>query len=108
MIESGNPRQSVCQPMIVSSATDFRAVAQRKLPPFLFHYLDGGAGAEQTLRANVDDLQQINLRQRILQGSEDLDLTTGWFGNTYGMPICLLYTSPSPRDLSTSRMPSSA
>ena len=26
----------------------------------------------------------------------------------YGYTICLLYTSPSPRDLSTSRMPSSA
>ena len=26
----------------------------------------------------------------------------------YGKAICLLYTSPSPRDLSTSRMPSSA
>ena len=26
----------------------------------------------------------------------------------YGKDICLLYTSPSPRDLSTSRMPSSA
>ena len=28
----------------------------------------------------------------------------------YGLPekVCLLYTSPSPRDLSTSRMPSSA
>ena len=25
-----------------------------------------------------------------------------------GTPTCLLYTSPSPRDLSTSRMPSSA
>ena len=25
-----------------------------------------------------------------------------------GVAICLLYTSPSPRDLSTSRMPSSA
>ena len=24
------------------------------------------------------------------------------------LPVCLLYTSPSPRDLSTSRMPSSA
>ena len=24
------------------------------------------------------------------------------------IPVCLLYTSPSPRDLSTSRMPSSA
>ena len=26
----------------------------------------------------------------------------------YDLPACLLYTSPSPRDLSTSRMPSSA
>ena len=31
------------------------------------------------------------------------------FGNKAGgREICLLYTSPSPRDLSTSRMPSSA
>ena len=29
-------------------------------------------------------------------------------GNTFGYIACLLYTSPSPRDLSTSRMPSSA
>ena len=27
---------------------------------------------------------------------------------TYPLKTCLLYTSPSPRDLSTSRMPSSA
>jgi len=34
------------------------------------------------------------------------------YSHTYGLPTltsnCLLYTSPSPRDLSTSRMPSSA
>ena len=29
-------------------------------------------------------------------------------GEMYGVLTCLLYTSPSPRDLSTSRMPSSA
>ena len=29
-------------------------------------------------------------------------------GKSYQLKICLLYTSPSPRDLSTSRMPSSA
>ena len=28
--------------------------------------------------------------------------------NVKGIYVCLLYTSPSPRDLSTSRMPSSA
>ncbi|MTV41441.1 FMN-dependent L-lactate dehydrogenase LldD [Duganella radicis] len=75
--------------MIISSATDFREAARRKLPPFLFHYLDGGAGAEQTLRANVDDLQQVNLRQRVLQGSEQLDLSAEWFGRQYGLPMAL-------------------
>ena len=31
---------------------------------------------------------------------------SGWNGGVY--QICLLYTSPSPRDISGSRMPSSA
>ena len=31
----------------------------------------------------------------------------GWYNVAHGWD-CLLYTSPSPRDLSTSRMPSSA
>jgi L-lactate dehydrogenase (cytochrome) len=75
--------------MIISSATDFRAAAQRRLPPFLFHYLDGGAGAEQTLRANVDDLQAIKLRQRVLQGSDQLDLSAQWFGQSYALPVAL-------------------
>ena len=75
--------------MIISSATDFREAARRKLPPFLFHYLDGGAGAEQTLRANVDDLQSVNLRQRVLKGSAELDLTTDWFGVGHELPMAL-------------------
>ncbi len=75
--------------MIISSATDFREAARRRLPPFLFHYLDGGAGAEETLRANVADLQGVRLRQRVLRGSEDLDLTVDWYGQQFGLPIAL-------------------
>ena len=75
--------------MIISSATDFRPAARRVLPPFLFHYLDGGAGAEETLRANVDDLQAVKLRQRVLRGSEQLDLGVDWFGQRYDLPIAL-------------------
>ena len=75
--------------MIISSATDFREAARRKLPPFLFHYLDGGAGAEQTLRANVGDLQAVKLRQRVLRGAEQLDLGVNLFGEHYGLPIAL-------------------
>ena len=82
--------QSTCIPsMIISSATDFREAARRKLPPFLFHYLDGGAGAEQTLRSNVDDLQAVRLRQRVLRGSEQLELGVDWFGEQYALPVAL-------------------
>ncbi|WP_027867623.1 FMN-dependent L-lactate dehydrogenase LldD [Massilia alkalitolerans] len=75
--------------MIISSALDYREAARRRLPPFLFHYLDGGAGAEQTLRSNVDDLQAVKLRQRVLRGSEQLDLGVQYFGQDYGLPIAL-------------------
>lgn len=75
--------------VIISSATDYRAAARRVLPPFLFHYLDGGAGAEETLRANVDDLQSVKLRQRVMRGSEQLDLGVEWFGQRYDLPIAL-------------------
>ncbi|WP_296945811.1 FMN-dependent L-lactate dehydrogenase LldD [uncultured Massilia sp.] len=75
--------------MIISSATDYREAARRRLPPFLFHYLDGGAGTEGTLRANVGDLQQVALRQRVLKGSAQLDLGTTWFGERHGLPLAL-------------------
>lgn len=75
--------------MIIASPTDYREAARRKLPPFLFHYLDGGSGAEQTLSANVADLNKVALRQRVLKGSETLDLSAEWFGLKYNLPVCL-------------------
>ena len=42
------------------------------------------------------------------QLSLDEKLPVSAHAESYGGSTCLLYTSPSPRDLSTSRMPSSA
>ena len=42
------------------------------------------------------------------QNTKGLQLDTMKVGKNANSKICLLYTSPSPRDLSTSRMPSSA
>ncbi|AIU86823.1 FMN-dependent L-lactate dehydrogenase LldD [Pectobacterium odoriferum] len=75
--------------MIISASTDYRAAAQRKLPPFLFHYVDGGAYGEHTLRRNTADLADIALRQRILKNVSDLSLETQLFGEKLAMPVVL-------------------
>jgi L-lactate dehydrogenase (cytochrome) len=75
--------------VIISSPGDYREAARRKLPPFLFHYIDGGAYAEQTLRRNVEDWQAIALRQRVLQDMTSLSLETKLFDETLRLPIIL-------------------
>ena len=62
----------------------------------------GHMGASRVTTQNleivaVDDVQGVVLIEGAVPGPKN-----GW------VYICLLYTSPSPRDLSTSRMPSSA
>jgi L-lactate dehydrogenase (cytochrome) len=75
--------------MIISCVEDFREAARRRLPRFLFDYIDGGAGAEQTMAANVADLAQVRLKQRVLAQVEDLSLETEWFGRRVGLPVVL-------------------
>ncbi len=75
--------------MIISSANDYREAARRRLPPFLFHYIDGGAYAEYTLKRNVEDLSKIALRQRVLNDMSELSLETKLFDETLSMPVAL-------------------
>ncbi|PHM29388.1 FMN-dependent L-lactate dehydrogenase LldD [Xenorhabdus budapestensis] len=75
--------------MIISASTDYRAAAQAKLPPFLFHYIDGGAYAEHTLKRNTEDLSHIELRQRVLKDMSELNLETSLFGEKMSMPVAL-------------------
>ena len=75
--------------MIISSANDYREAARRRLPPFLFHYIDGGAYAEYTLKRNVEDLSKVALRQRVLNDMSQLSLETKLFDETLAMPVAL-------------------
>ncbi|MDW1898375.1 FMN-dependent L-lactate dehydrogenase LldD [Vibrio sp. Vb1337] len=75
--------------MIISASTDYRAAAKSKLPPFLFHYIDGGSYDERTLKRNTDDLGDVALRQRVLRDMTDLSLDTEIFGEKLAMPIAL-------------------
>ncbi|MER2917017.1 FMN-dependent L-lactate dehydrogenase LldD [Morganella morganii] len=75
--------------MIISASTDYRAAAESRLPPFLFHYIDGGAYAEHTLKRNTADLADIALRQRVLCDMSSLSLETELFGEKLAMPVAL-------------------
>jgi L-lactate dehydrogenase (cytochrome) len=75
--------------MIITSVADFREAARRRLPRFLFEYIDGGSFAEVTMRRNVSDLEQVALRQRVLRNVADLDLSVELFGQRLAMPVAL-------------------
>ncbi|ABS69153.1 FMN-dependent L-lactate dehydrogenase LldD [Xanthobacter versatilis] len=75
--------------MIISSSSDYREAARRRLPPFLFHYIDGGAYAEATLRRNVEDLSDLALRQRVLKSVGEVDLSTTLLKQQLSMPVGL-------------------
>jgi len=72
-----------------ASVSDYRALAKARLPHFLFEYLDGGSYDEVTLRRNVEDLQAVALKQRVLRDVSDIDLSTELFGKRWAMPVGL-------------------
>lgn len=75
--------------MKAASIGDYREAARRRLPHFLFEYFDGGSYAERTLHANIADLQDIALRQRVLNDVSTIDLSTTLFGQPVSMPVAL-------------------
>ena len=62
---------------------------------------DMGTSLDINIRA--DEMMQMNISAETGMHSDRINEADLWI-----VSPCLLYTSPSPRDLSTSRMPSSA
>ncbi|MDG0978104.1 MAG: L-lactate dehydrogenase [Halieaceae bacterium] len=71
--------------LVPASTEDYRRIAERKLPQFLFDYLDGGSYAETTLRANVSAYQKIKLKQTVLKDVSAVKTGVELFGTPYGM-----------------------
>lgn len=75
--------------MKAASITDYRELARRRLPRFLFEYIDGGSYAETTLGRNITDLRDVALRQRVLRDVSDIDLSATLFGHKQSLPVAL-------------------
>ena len=63
--------------------------AQQTLPPQVFDYVAGGAGAERTMQANLDAFYRWRIVPRLLRDVSQRDLATDLFGMRLPAPIIL-------------------
>ncbi len=75
--------------MKAASVQDYRRLAKKRVPHFLFEYLDGGSYEEVTKKRNRTDLEALALRQRVLRDVSGIDTRVELFGRTYEMPVAL-------------------
>src|SRR6201990_3275710 len=73
----------------ITCIEDLRQRHMRKVPKAFFDYCDRGSYAEETLRANREDLQAIKLRQRILVDVSRRDTSTTILGEPAALPLIL-------------------
>ena len=71
------------------TALDYRRLAEKRLPRFLFDYIDGGASDESTMRANEEDFRAYRLKQRVMRDVSDVNAETQLIGQAVSMPLVL-------------------
>ena len=73
----------------ITCIEDLRQLARRRVPRAFFDYADRGSYAEETLRANREDLLRLKLRQRVLVDVSQRDLSTKIIGEPASLPLSL-------------------
>ncbi len=73
--------------MSMICVSDLRARARRRLPRFVFDYLDGGAGSEAGLRRNEQAFDDLLLTPRGLVAVERRNLATALLGREWAAPF---------------------
>ena len=71
---------------------DFKILAKKKLPSPIFHYIDGAADDEITYRRNTSSFNDVDLVPNVLQGVENVDLSTTIFDKKIDLPF---YCAPT-------------
>jgi len=74
---------------------DFRRIAKRKLPAPVFHYLDGGADDEWSLRRNTEAFNDYELQPAHLSNVSNIQMQTTLFGKRIDWPVMIAPTGAS-------------
>jgi L-lactate dehydrogenase (cytochrome) len=67
--------------------SDLRARAKRRVPHFVFEYLDSATGIEDQHRRNMEALRAVHFEPSILEGACQPDLSTTLLGRRYPLPF---------------------
>lgn len=73
----------------LTSVSEYRRLAKKRLPGQLFEFLDGGAFDGVTIGRNSDDFQKIHFRRRVLKDVASTDISTEIFGQKIAFPLIL-------------------
>ncbi len=71
----------------IVTVDDYEPIARAKLPPKVYDYYAGGAGAEWTLRDNRAAFDRWIFRPRVLVGVEERDTSTEVLGTRVSFPV---------------------
>jgi (S)-mandelate dehydrogenase len=69
------------------SIEDLRAIARKRLPRFVFDYVDGGSEDEVTLHANRESFERLRFRPRTLVNVSQRNLSTTILGGMSRQPV---------------------
>ena len=69
------------------NVADYRALARKVLPRFVFDYVEGGADDERCLRRNVRDFDRIGLLPTGLRDTTRIDTRVQVFGQHWAAPL---------------------
>ena len=93
MTRTGRPPNHVVRSLNdCHNVDDMRALAKRRLPGPIFHYIDGAADDEVTYRRNTEAFDRCDLVPNVLAGVTDIDMSVTVMGQKIAMP---LFCSPT-------------
>ena len=72
---------------------DFRKLAKKKLPSPIFHYIDGGADDETTLKRNTESFNKCDLIPNVLTDVSNVNTSTTVLGQKIDFPLFLSPTA---------------
>lgn len=74
---------------VITEIADLKRIYKRRVPKMFYDYAESGSWSEQTFRDNVNDFNEIRLRQRIAVDMAGRSIATEMAGQNVAMPVAL-------------------